>query len=951
MHKNQKGLFENKESEEYLNLVKYKDYNRINKKIIKNINKIKGQKYIILIKLVILLNLFIRTFQIHKINFIYFYFNNITLKVKGPGNKKIFCGNSNQFSTNHYPNSIFINQKKKDSVNYFFDLNKSLNIVKLVWNNKLNQMKDMFRDCPDILEIDFSEFDASEVSHMNGIFYGCTSLASVNFDNINSSQFIYLGGMFINCSSLTSVNLTNFVNSKPKTLRNMFVGCSSLTSLELPNFDNTNVEYINNMFDGCIKLQYINMNNFSETNISKEEDIIDIFKGVPENIVVCINEENNKNIIIPQLKNKKCYNIDCSDDWKSKQKNIISSVNGCECELNGCLSCDNLNLNENKRICKVCKDNFYRIENTPLINEIYSECYKEPKGYYLDIYDKLYKKCFDTCEKCKMKGDNKTHNCLTCNDNFPNGINYNNSLNCYINCSFYYYFDNEHTYYCTINPYCPNEYSKLLADKRKCIEDYNIIINDIINNKQENEKEEIKYYDKILETVEDIFTSNDFDTSEIDKGEDQIINTEKMKITLTTTRNQKDNINNNMTNIDLGDCETSLKQSYNLTNNETIYIKMLEVSQEEMRIPKVEYDIYAKLNGENLTKLDLNSCKNSKISLLIPVNNVGNLDKLNTSSGYYNDFCYTTTSDSGTDISLKDRKNEYPSKTVCENDCDFVDYNYTTKKAKCSCEYKKSSSSFAHMKIDKKKLLDNLKDIKNIANLNLLKCFKVLFNITGILKNVGFYIFIVIILFHTITLFIFYIKELNLLINKIKLLIFVLNNFKLKKEINKEENNKVIIEKCPKEKEIKNFKIKLNMVNNNNKINNYIININNEINKDDKKLKLKENAKKVLKTKKIKVSKKLIQFYINNNDNMINNDLNSNNIIISEKKEYERNIILEKYSKLNEIKKLELIKDYTDDEINDLSYDLALQNDKRSYWQYYISLIKTKHEFVFSFFL
>ena len=224
MHRKQKGLFENKETEEYLNQVKYKDYKRINKKIIKNKNTIKGQKYIILIKLVILLNLFIRTFQIHKINFIYFYFNNITLKVKAPGNKKIFCGNSNQLSTHHYRELIFINQKKKDSVNYFFDLNESLNVVKLVWNNKLNQMKDMFRDCPDILEIDFSEFDASEVSHMNGIFYGCTSLASVNFDNINSSQFIYLGGMFINCSSLTSVNLTNFVNSKPKTLRNMFVG-------------------------------------------------------------------------------------------------------------------------------------------------------------------------------------------------------------------------------------------------------------------------------------------------------------------------------------------------------------------------------------------------------------------------------------------------------------------------------------------------------------------------------------------------------------------------------------------------------------------------------------------------------------------------------------------------------------------------------------------------------
>ena len=35
--------------------------------------------------------------------------------------------------------------------------------------------------------------------------------------------------------------------------------------------------------------------------------------------------------------------------------------------------------------------------------------------------------------------------------------------------------------------------------------------------------------------------------------------------------------------------------------------------------------------------------------------------------------------------------------------------------------------------------------------------------------------------------------------------------------------------------------------------------------------------------------------------------------------------------------------DYTDDEINELPYNLTLQFDKRTYCQYYISLIKTKH--------
>ena len=39
--------------------------------------------------------------------------------------------------------------------------------------------------------------------------------------------------------------------------------------------------------------------------------------------------------------------------------------------------------------------------------------------------------------------------------------------------------------------------------------------------------------------------------------------------------------------------------------------------------------------------------------------------------------------------------------------------------------------------------------------------------------------------------------------------------------------------------------------------------------------------------------------------------------------------------------------EYKDDEINALSYSLALIHDKRTYWQYYISLLKTRHNFIF----
>ena len=58
-----------------------------------------------------------------------------------------------------------------------------------------------------------------------------------------------------------------------------------------------------------------------------------------------------------------------------------------------------------------------------------------------------------------------------------------------------------------------------------------------------------------------------------------------------------------MTIIDLGPCENLLKEFYKLKEDDLIYMKQIEVNQEGMKIPKIEYDVYAKLNGKNLIKL------------------------------------------------------------------------------------------------------------------------------------------------------------------------------------------------------------------------------------------------------------------------------------------------------------------------------------------------------------
>ena len=100
----------------------------------------------------------------------------------------------------------------------------------------------------------------------------------------------------------------------------------------------------------------------------------------------------------------------------------------------------------------------------------YINCYNDtPEGYYLDNTNKLYKKCYNTCKTCNTEGNKLTHNCLECDNNLLFKVNANNFLNCYENCEYYYYFDNDYNFHCTNNYSCPKEYPKLIKNNKECI--------------------------------------------------------------------------------------------------------------------------------------------------------------------------------------------------------------------------------------------------------------------------------------------------------------------------------------------------------------------------------------------------------------------------------------------------------------------------------------------------
>ena len=352
---------------------------------------------------------------------------------------------------------------------------------------------------------------------------------------------------------------------------------------------------------------------------------------------------------------------------------------------------------------------------------------------------------------------------------------------------------------------------------------------------------------------------------------------------------------------------------------------ILDVEENGMKIPKVEYEVY-KINQENnLIKLNLNVCKNNKIEISIPIEINDNIDIYNSSSGYYNDICYITTSVYGTDISLKDRRKEFIDNnlTLCEENCILIDYDYIYKSAKCSCEVKIELPLIEDIKFDKEKLKNNFVDINNIVNLECLKCYKSVFKKHNIIKNYGFYILNFIFLLYFICIFLFYFKFYYSFFLEVENIFLSLKNYK-------NEN----IETCGKSDNILNQMIKKAKI-----------------------IRIKKKVKVIKNGKIIKFEEKIENKKCNSNDDSIENkrDISNNNnsksineIIFNKEKEKEKEIKFKKNIFNNETNKEILF--YTDSELNSLSYKEALKYDKRSYFEYYFSLLKENNLLLFSFY-
>ena len=417
-------------------------------------------------------------------------------------------------------------------------------------------------------------------------------------------------------------------------------------------------------------------------------------------------------------------------------------------------------------------------------------------------------------------------------------------------------------------------------------------------------------YNSIRDNVESIIYKDDFNDNE------EIVIAGNNVICDILTSNMEHKIKN-ISYIDFGECETKLKKQNNI---DYLLIVKFDAKLNGSSLTNVQYKVYDPITKR---ELDLSICSNDKINIDIPMILVGEsrdlyqnfsslgYDILNTNDPFYNDICTTFSSSEYTDVILSDRRRAYYNENLilCEEGCEYSSYDLDNNLVRCKCYAKNDVEDEIKVINFEKENLSSFFDIKTYANIDVLKCHKLLFSKKGLTKNYGAYLLQLIILLYIIIMLIFYMNYKKTII---KLIVKAYPKYKF----------------SPSSSPPKKYNSHTSL----------------------RKIKLKEGL--TLSPKKNSKKKKKNTSVIDECKTSNKNEDSSNKIAIYSSLKH--NNKKSKFHYLNstiEISKKNKTITYSliDEEINSLEYKDAILIDKRTFCQYYCSLLFKKHIILFSF--
>ena len=194
-----------------------------------------------------------------------------TLDIKVNKNIKLFSTNINN-GIDVYLNSQKINMIKNKNewiINYTFK-NNGKYIFDIIFNNNINNMKGFFIGCSNIISLDVSNFNTSNVTDMSYMFNECKNLKEIKgINKFNTNKVTNMRTMFQSCNVLEYLDLSNFNTSNVVDMTYMFSKCNKLKEIKGINKFNINkVTNMSAMFQACNALEYLDLSNFNTSNVT-----------------------------------------------------------------------------------------------------------------------------------------------------------------------------------------------------------------------------------------------------------------------------------------------------------------------------------------------------------------------------------------------------------------------------------------------------------------------------------------------------------------------------------------------------------------------------------------------------------------------------------------------------------------------------------------------------------
>ena len=157
----------------------------------------------------------------------------------------IFKGKNNPYY-HIYFNDNYIETKKTSFIG-----TEHVSKIKIVLDKEFKYFDGLFKECTDIVKINFIKFNRTNIRRMAYMFNFCKKLKEINFTKFKTDNVEYMDYMFCECVSLEELDLSNFNTEKVKFMNGMFFHCRSLKKLNISNFKTDNLHRMSKMFYNC----------------------------------------------------------------------------------------------------------------------------------------------------------------------------------------------------------------------------------------------------------------------------------------------------------------------------------------------------------------------------------------------------------------------------------------------------------------------------------------------------------------------------------------------------------------------------------------------------------------------------------------------------------------------------------------------------------------------------